>query len=468
MLRTNRPAGEIIRIQLLWAQRTAGISTPILENTSISLPQLQEEKWTVTLRHFLEISALKIRIKNLFPCELQCENDRYIMDIAATVSDLCNAAGTHITIEAQGCNTKAIIEDDKGWPHQIQPGPKHLQIWNTFLQTLCTSQSNKLEVPMGKWTKRSIRKTIGCKGFVNDTGTVVRLTDKGWVQSSVVQKRRYKEVMSEIHCDRPNNREIMIPVDIKTSTTEKIQLTWRDRKEKKPLTEIQNKTWDTYVATLDRWEKKLLCNINFACTNDEFVEIAQNETETITIVSDGGCIQEFGSYGWVVAHSNRIIVTGQGQAYGGPMSSHRAEAFGKLSWMVFIHRYMQFTHIKVKCGLESFCDNKSVIEQTKTMETMEECYKTMMPNYDVVNEIVMLPRALAWTGIAAATPVDDGAVFFPANVRCKSRFVNSNVFDNISRSAVKLTEKAINSSYLRRRDVNSMIICSCVISLGAT
>jgi hypothetical protein len=283
----------------------------------------------------------------------------------------------------------AIIEDDKGWPHQAQPGPKHLRIWNTFLQTLCTLKSNKLEIPMGPWTKRSIRKTTGCKGFVTDNGSVIRQTDTGWAQSTVVQKRRYKEMTSEIYCDRPNNREIMIPVNIKTSAMEKIQITWRDRKEEKQHNEVQNKTWDTYVRALDTWENKLLCNIHFMCTNDEFVDITQSATETITIVSDGGCIQEIGSYGWVVAHNNRIIVTGQGRAYGGPMSSHRAEAFGKLSWMVFIHRFLQFTNIKVKCGLESFCDNKSVIEQTKTTETMEECYKAMMPNYDVVNEIVM-------------------------------------------------------------------------------
>mmetsp|Transcript_10857 Transcript_10857/g.16219 ORF Transcript_10857/g.16219 Transcript_10857/m.16219 type:complete len:219 (-) Transcript_10857:504-1160(-) len=45
----------------------------------------------------------------------------------------------------------------------------------------------------------------------------------------------------------------------------------------------------------------------------------------------------------------------------------------------------------------------------------------------------------------------------------KSRFVCSSVLLRISRSAVKLTEKATSSSYLRRRDATSSVNCSGLI-----
>mmetsp|Transcript_11074 Transcript_11074/g.16896 ORF Transcript_11074/g.16896 Transcript_11074/m.16896 type:complete len:285 (+) Transcript_11074:723-1577(+) len=47
--------------------------------------------------------------------------------------------------------------------------------------------------------------------------------------------------------------------------------------------------------------------------------------------------------------------------------------------------------------------------------------------------------------------------------RFKSRFVCSSVLLRISRSAVKLTEKATSSSYLRRRDATSSVNCSGLI-----
>jgi hypothetical protein len=69
----------------------------------------------------------------------------------------------------------------------------------------------------------------------------------------------------------------------------------------------------------------------------EFIKEAMEEDEKqVIFVSDGGCSNERGSFGWVMSIIGLVSATGGGHVPGIPMSSHRAEGFGKLSWLVFI------------------------------------------------------------------------------------------------------------------------------------
>ncbi len=52
-IRTDRSLGRAIQIQLRWAQRVAGVSSPILEETNLQLPQLHGQKWRGTMRDWV-------------------------------------------------------------------------------------------------------------------------------------------------------------------------------------------------------------------------------------------------------------------------------------------------------------------------------------------------------------------------------------------------------------------------------
>jgi glutaredoxin len=66
------------------------------------------------------------------------------------------------------------------------------------------------------------------------------------------------------------------------------------------------------------------------------------------------------------------------------MSSHRAEGFGKLSWLVFIHRFSEFHQICPLNKVYSFCDNKAIVSGTKLQNEYESSYKALCPNFDVL------------------------------------------------------------------------------------
>ena len=158
-IRANRSLGKILQIQLRWAQRVAGTSEPILENTDIPLPHLQGEKWLGTLREFLTRSELGIRVRGIHCPMTKRRSDQVLMDVACarirsdegvrrinrcriylhaeSLSDLCNSEGTFITQEAWDCTHKAQIITNEAWPRQPRPGKQHRKVWRTFLSNFC-------------------------------------------------------------------------------------------------------------------------------------------------------------------------------------------------------------------------------------------------------------------------------------------------------------------------------------------
>jgi hypothetical protein len=131
LLRTDRPASKILRIQLAWAQLVAGISDPILEETHTRLPHIGEEKWISTLRTFLSESQLSIKIVHLTKKKSKCQNDTYLMDSACsmkytdrqlcminrcriflrveTLAEVSSYSGKAIDMNALECNLSARI-----------------------------------------------------------------------------------------------------------------------------------------------------------------------------------------------------------------------------------------------------------------------------------------------------------------------------------------------------------------------
>jgi hypothetical protein len=120
-----------------------------------------------------------------------------------------------------------------------------------------------------------------------------------------------------------------------------------------------------------------------------FKEHLLDDTATITVVSDGGLKDNVGSYGWAMAkETKRVIAVGQGVAHGEPKSSHRSECFGKLAWLVFLRNFAEYHRIRIQCTIESFCDNKAVIKQTRVGNKWDRTSDVMIANYDLIKEII--------------------------------------------------------------------------------
>jgi hypothetical protein len=96
----------------------------------------------------------------------------------------------------------------------------------------------------------------------------------------------------------------------------------------------------------DEWEKDLLDKVIKGSSREKNVKLRKvlaNENETIIMVSDRGCKDKAGSYGWVIAleSTGEILREHKGRARGGDMSSNRAEAYDMLSVVSFLVAYLE-------------------------------------------------------------------------------------------------------------------------------
>ena len=145
---------------------------------------------------------------------------------------------------------------------------------------------------------------------------------------------------------------------------------------------------------MENWESDIIKTTTETKTNQrQLWEALSDKKEKLYIVSDGSCKEEHGTFGWVIGTDTEILWTGAGRASGEPMSSHRAEAYGMLSWTCFLGRYLEYFNIEAKCEIESFCDNMDVIKQTK-FDRHDSVKGTTIPDFDVINETKLLQGKL--------------------------------------------------------------------------
>jgi hypothetical protein len=79
---------------------------------------------------------------------------------------------------------------------------------------------------------------------------------------------------------------------------------------------------------------------------------------------------------------------------GHPMSSCRAEAYGKLAWLLFLNHYCECFGITINCSIRSYCDNMEVIKQTRFHSRMDKVWDCLRPDYEILVEIVHVQDSL--------------------------------------------------------------------------
>jgi hypothetical protein len=263
-----------------------------------------------------------------------------------------------------------------------------MRTWKKFLSMICKNNKLELEQKLGEWTKKKIRQKANQQYYSNATCSRVFFKghDGRWESFDTEDRRRYKILINKSLLGREPPTTDLIPIDVEHKADQIIAHIMK-RVENKETHETPH-TWEKYLMATPEWERELLKNsiIHIGC--ETLVKHLLDESGTITIVSDGGLKDGVSSYGWAMAKETKaVIASGHGVAHGGPKSSHRSECFGKLAWIVFLKRFIEFHHIRVYCTIESFCDNKTVIEQTDKGTQFERTSDALMANYDIIKEI---------------------------------------------------------------------------------
>ena len=407
-VRRNTPLGKALLIQLKWAQKIAGTSTPILSDPDRNIPQLSAERWIQTLRIFLKLSKLKIDIKQIVTSPPKRVHDRYIMDIATTdgdysdsqitiinrcrihlraetIADLSNASGTTLTNDAITC-TYRIGGTQSLWPQQTKP--HEFVPWTKFLNSISNKTNHKLHTPLGAWTTNPNANRQWPSHYDPSDRTITFRKGLTWYISGKLTQSRHKWETSatttrENQHFRANNNHI--PVD-----------SIRNHKEssssfKKPPRSVDNRqpnkqssTWHEYTKQLTPWSRRIIEQTTIPNTQILINALINYSTEPIYIASDGSFCYEKGAIAWTMELKNETIAHGTGHAPGNPITSLRTQCYGILSWVVFLKHFLLFHEIHATSRITTFCDSPQAISHTDSSPVDTCCYKPCTPDFDII------------------------------------------------------------------------------------
>ena len=113
---------------------------------------------------------------------------------------------------------------------------------------------------------------------------------------------------------------------------------------------------------------------------------------TILAVSDGSVKGNNLTYGWVFGSSDGTIYAHHSGTGDGPPTSHRAEAWGMLSLIVFIYQLYEFTNELKKPHqqtIEFISDNNGLETRVRQRMGYQTPYpnSTLLPDWDIVEQI---------------------------------------------------------------------------------
>ena len=175
-----------------------------------------------------------------------------------------------------------------------------------------------------------------------------------WWTRPITKKTRRGWELGEQEQRTQLDMDTFIPVDtrIKSDGTY-IMLPPSDQLYKTEHRVREAQTWEEYITTLPEWERTLLAENWETASYKGLCAELMDAQGTIIIVSDGGQKGDRGTFGWVIGTKHEILWEGRGAACGQPMTPHRAEAYGKLSWICFLKHFIEFFNIQATCKVIS-------------------------------------------------------------------------------------------------------------------
>jgi hypothetical protein len=361
-LRIQKPLGKLLATQLRWAQRTAGVSKSILTETKRPLPQLAGEHWVTTLREFLQESNLGIETTMIEGISTTRTGDKVIMDEvydrrgklkfsaadvkrinrcrmylrAETLTDICNAEGTHILVECVELLETGRRHTDELWARQPLPGPEHRHAWKRFLREV-SNDNRSLHEQLGKWQTRP---SSDWRAYYDKQRHKAITTEdfETWQEWDLEAGRRGWTIHSPVSIGKPLRWTIdeMEPADLGASrrattllwykhsevTEPGLTTTTQETRDDTPQTpDNPRKKWNRFIKTIPEWERKLIEHSTAADSgNLSLITALENPKEILTFVSDGGVKDGKGSFGWVIGNSGgSIIAQGEGMVWGSPL-----------------------------------------------------------------------------------------------------------------------------------------------------
>jgi hypothetical protein len=296
---------------------------------------------------------------------------------------------------------------DALWPKQTRPGETQRKAWKDALKMFCKDKSNVLYHKLGKWTTiPTARRWHAYYSFERDK--LVVLVADTLVEYNIEQQDRRVYKTTTPTGRRPQHQFDLVPAENHQAEGAVIFT-----KPQKPSIAAMEQppendgSWGHAIAALPKWKRQLLEGCNEQPTTHDDTEEAHSQdtgrlkvedsTTQLLVVSDGGCKDKVGSYGFVVANATtgKRIWKASGRVWGNDITSYRAEAQGMLAALTFM---LTFVHHhcngKAECTIKHYCDNESLVQETEWSRTWSEPSDSLKPEYDLLRGITEIRKEL--------------------------------------------------------------------------
>jgi len=393
----NSNTGKMMRIELQWCQAQAGTSFNLLEEPSIPVEYI-ETCWIMNLRNFLDTYGLHINITCPAIPSIACENDEFIMDAfrnrgnqytadmmtqlnacrmylhVQRVSDISDARGIRIRPGIMAGIQCDEYSSSARWPRQGRPSKRMWQLWRRALMYTFSVNGNNtfLRNPLGLWYSDSLKAEEWKTLLSTEDGTVFNKRADGTYDVHAMRShgRNGKSTVfrsASIATAVPDNvtPANMMAIQRKQHTS----VTTRGAIMLPNSTDATHasRTFAEYVAAQPEHVQRILENCDLSTATAQTTAEKVYECGNISIGTDGGLLDEIGTFGYVFGdhESTETYATGKGYVNGASsnMSSTRAELAGVFAALTYMRLILQY-HCVVQPSngtITLYCDSKAAL-----------------------------------------------------------------------------------------------------------
>ncbi|KAG7338297.1 hypothetical protein IV203_024018 [Nitzschia inconspicua] len=323
-LRTPSGFDDHLRIALAWTQRLSGTSYSILEKPDDPLSHL-ETVFFPSIRAYLTATHSKFELQEKYCTPLQRVNDTHIMEIVLsshiftpaqirqinycrlylqvhTIANLRTAGGTHMdrafihgetTVTS---STSAELEIIQHRPDGAHPWDQ----WKRACTLWCDTQTAALHSTLGKWLHPHEKLRRVWPYYYDPT-----------------KKRLFVLECFESHygLNVPRGQHNVL-------------------EEPRPATPA---CFEEFLDSQPDWSRDMLGALESKFSYKVIAFKLRESQHHPSSACDGCVANNQGTFGWSMNLKNDpTIIEGSGPAYGSPMDSYRAEAYGKCSILQFL------------------------------------------------------------------------------------------------------------------------------------
>ena len=346
----------ILRIALGWWQAQTGAPFPLLQYPS--RPCLhQEGSWLRYTRDFLAEIEGSIETSFHYHHRPLRSNDVSIMDAFCTskrygrrrllqlnycrlhlqvmfLSEITSACGRHLIPDFwNGDSTKRQSAALFQYPNQQRPSPKYWSRWCSAIRTtFCHPRSNRLQTPLLSWTIEPHRR------YSMVSGNPPQLWTSPTTCHRLLRRHRRKLVFDP----NPTTTTVpshTVPVDILSSTD--VSFVTSVPCTRAPILPPPNlSNLEQRLNNLSTWQVPLLSDLQHLCPLVDVISHIScpfGSTSEIISATDGSAKDPIASFGWTIRLDDIDIVTCSGPVSGSNPGSYRAECYGVLSLLLYLH-----------------------------------------------------------------------------------------------------------------------------------